>query len=109
MPSQEVYIDESLKLWRSWLGFRQYIPSKHHHFGVKLFVLCDCDSGYISDFTVYTIKDIELVHDADLGISESVVKTLLAPHLQKGHVFYIDNWYSSPNLFPYLPRGKYWC
>ncbi|KAJ8334055.1 hypothetical protein SKAU_G00413740 [Synaphobranchus kaupii] len=28
--------------------------------------------------------------------------TLLAPHLEKGHVLYVDNWYSSPMLFQHL-------
>ena len=37
-----------------------------------------------------------------LGVTGSVVKTLLTPHLQKAHVLFMENWYTSPNLFQYL-------
>ena len=41
-PYQNVCIDESLLLFKGRLSFKQYIPSKRHRFGVKLFILCDC-------------------------------------------------------------------
>lgn len=46
-PFQNVYIDESLLLFKGWLFFRQYIPSTRHWFGIKLLLLCDCETGYI--------------------------------------------------------------
>ena len=48
-PSKNLVIDESLVLWRGNIGFRQYIPSKRHRFGLKLFVLCDCKSIFLQD------------------------------------------------------------
>lgn len=45
-PFQKVVIDESLILFKGRLAFKQYIPSKHHCFGMKVFVLCDCETGY---------------------------------------------------------------
>ncbi|KAK4309138.1 hypothetical protein Pmani_000613 [Petrolisthes manimaculis] len=101
-PFQDLCVDESLMKWRGRLSFRQFLPLKRHRFGVKMFVLCDCDSGYISDFIVYTGKDTAIVEDLQLGVSGSVVKTLLTPHLQKAHIVYVDNWYTSPNLLHYL-------
>ena len=54
VPYQDLCIDESLLLWKGRLSFRQYIPSKRHRFGTKLFVLCDVLTGYIQDLIVYT-------------------------------------------------------
>ncbi|KAJ8333480.1 hypothetical protein SKAU_G00414880 [Synaphobranchus kaupii] len=41
IPYKDLCVDESLMLWKGRLGFRQYIPSKRHRFGIKFFVLCD--------------------------------------------------------------------
>lgn len=43
-PHQKLVIDESLCLWRGNIAIRQYIPSKRHRYGLKMFVLCDCRS-----------------------------------------------------------------
>lgn len=61
--------------------FIQYIPSKRHRFGIKFFLLCDCEAGYILDFIVYTgastnIKEFE---EADIGKTGNIVMTLLEP------------------------------
>ncbi|KIH44232.1 hypothetical protein ANCDUO_25748, partial [Ancylostoma duodenale] len=39
-PGKEVTIDESLVPFRGRIAFRQYIPSKRHKYGIKLFKLC---------------------------------------------------------------------
>ena len=49
-PFQNIVIDESLLLFKGRLSFRQYIPSKRHRFGVKFFVMVDCETGYILDY-----------------------------------------------------------
>ena len=105
-PYQDLCIDESLLLWRGRLGFRQYIPSKRHRYGIKLFVLCDVQTDYILDFIVYTGLTTDIEHEKVLGISGSVVKTFLRDYFQKYHVLYCDNWYSSPILFRYLFENK---
>jgi len=35
----------------------------------------------------------------NLGVSGSIVMTLMKPYLQKGHILYVDNWFTSPKLF----------
>ena len=59
-PFQKLVIDESLMLYKGRLTFKQYIPSKRSRFGIKLFVLCDCKTGTILDFIVYTGTDIDI-------------------------------------------------
>lgn len=103
-PYQNLVIDESLMLWKGRLSFRQYIPNKRNRFGIKLFVICDCLTGIVLDFIVYTGKGTDLDDDNSTndGLTAKVIKTLMKPYLNKGHVIYMDNWYSSPQLFSWL-------
>ncbi|UYV79753.1 hypothetical protein LAZ67_18000564, partial [Cordylochernes scorpioides] len=104
-PFQDVCIDESLVLFKGRFGFKQYIPSKRKRFGIKLFVLCYVETKYILDFIVYVGKGTE-IEDSDMGVSSSVITTLLQPYMNKGHSLWVDNWYSSPTLFNFLHQRQ---
>ena len=43
-----------------------------------------------------------MTHDTSLGLSGAVVQTLMEPYLDKNHVLFMDNWYSSHKLFEFL-------
>ena len=92
--------------WKGRLSFKQFIPSKRHRSGIKQFVLCDVLTGYVQDIIVYTGKSTDITMVTDLGMSGSVVTTLMQPFLGKGHVLHLDNWYSSPTLFHYLLKNQ---
>src|ERR1700722_7813348 len=64
-PYKNLCIDESMMVWKGRLNFKQYIPSKRHRFRVKLFVLCDCHSGFVLDFIIYTGQQIEVQLDSN--------------------------------------------
>ena len=102
-PFQKLAIDESLVLFKGRLAFKQYIPSKRHRFGIKLFVLCDAETGMVLDIVTYTGHGTDgVMRDDPLGVSGSVVKALLRPYLDSGHLLFTDNWYTSPSLALYL-------
>jgi hypothetical protein len=101
-PFQDLAIDESLILWKGRLVFKQYIPSKRHRFGVKLFEICDSETGYILGFIVYTGASTAIERTEKFGISGDIVLTLMKPYLNKNHILYVDNWYTSPILFKHL-------
>jgi hypothetical protein len=67
-PYQNLVIDESLMLWKGRLDFKQYVPSKRSRFGIKLYMLCDCRTGFILDFLVYTGLSTSVVRDNTLGV-----------------------------------------
>lgn len=48
-PFRKLCIDESLLLFKGQLGFKQFIPSKRSRFGIKTYLLCDCETGYVLD------------------------------------------------------------
>ena len=100
-PGKNLCIDESLMLWKGRLKFKQFLPLKRHRFGIKLFELVDCDTGFLLGFIIYTGADTEF-EKFDLGISGDIVAHFLKPYFYKGHVVYMDNWYSSPVLAEFL-------
>lgn len=91
-PMQKVVIDGSLVLFRGRLSFNQYIPSKRHRFGIKMFVLCDCETGYMLDFVIYTASDADIKKTDPLGFTGSVVNVLLERYFG---VQYTDNYYTA--------------
>ncbi|XP_020296816.1 piggyBac transposable element-derived protein 4-like [Pseudomyrmex gracilis] len=99
--AEKLCIDESLVLWKGRLSFKQYLPLKRHRFGIKLFKLVDCETGIILDFIIYTGVNTDF-EKFDLGVSGDVVAHMMRLYFNKGHILYIDNWYSSPKLAEFL-------
>ncbi|XP_050697765.1 piggyBac transposable element-derived protein 4-like [Eriocheir sinensis] len=94
-PFQKMVIDESLVLFKGRLSFKQYIPTKRHRFGIKLFVLCDCETGLVVDMSVYTGKDVDIPKVGKKnppGMSGAVVMKMMAPYIGEGRILYTDNW-----------------
>lgn len=106
VPYEKLCIDESLILFKGRLMFKQYIPSKRSRFGVKFFVLCDTKTDYIIDFIIYVGTNSDIQDEFNLGQSGAVVTTLLKDYFNKGHILYVDNWYTSPSLFSVLHTFK---
>lgn len=100
-PEKNLCIDESLLLWKGRLRFKQYIPLKRNRFGMKLFMIVDCKTGFVLGFVVYTGADTNY-QKFDLGVTGDIVAHFLQPYFHKGHVIYIDNWYTSPTLAEFL-------
>lgn len=105
-PNQHIAIDEGMVPWKGRLSFRQYLPNKPDKFGMKLYMLCDSETGYINLFDVYTGKDYDPnpereETEADEGHTYQVVVGLMkrAQVLNKGYMLFLDNYYSSPKLY----------
>ncbi|XP_063597902.1 piggyBac transposable element-derived protein 4-like [Penaeus indicus] len=105
-PFQDLCIDESLVLWRGRLVFRQYMPNKRHRFGLKLFLICDVETGIILDFILYTGAQTEVQVDSKFGFAGSIVNALIEPYLGKGHNLFTDSYYASPILFEHLQQNS---
>ncbi|XP_043473692.1 piggyBac transposable element-derived protein 4-like [Leptopilina heterotoma] len=101
IPGKNLCIDESLLLWKGRLKFKQYLPLKRNRFGIKLFELVDCQTGFILNFIVYTGENTDY-KKFGLGITGDIVAHFLKPYFGKGHVVYVDNWYSSAQLAEFL-------
>lgn len=107
-PYEYLCIDESLLLYKGRLFFKQYIPTKRSRFGIKSFIICDCKSGYILDFIIYSGKNSDVTDEVpSIGQSGNITLTLMKSYLGKGHTLITDNWYTSLHLYNLLhEKGK---
>ncbi|XP_069188109.1 piggyBac transposable element-derived protein 4-like [Procambarus clarkii] len=80
--------DRHDRLCKGQLAFKQYIPSKQHRFGLKLFVLCDCETGIVMDMILYSGTDVDIPAQDPCGFSGSVIKTLMKLLLNNGKVHF---------------------
>lgn len=97
-PYENITVDESLVLHKGRLSFKQYMPLKRARFGIKLFMIVDCSTGFFLNFLTYVGKKTPLAYQgyqSKIGASGRVVLTLMRPYVNKGHKLFIDNWYTS--------------
>ena len=99
-PSKNLSLDEGMVPWRGNLHFRVYNPDKPTKYGIKTYMLCDSENGYCSKLQIYTGKNNS--PPSAFGITYDLVMFMLHGYFGRGHVIYMDSYYSSPRLFFYL-------
>ncbi|XP_045124954.1 uncharacterized protein LOC123512593 isoform X2 [Portunus trituberculatus] len=104
-PSRNLMIDESQALFTSCLNNSLSIPSKKHDYEVKTYVLCDCNTGFVTDLLFYSSMISGFSRDCH-GTVGSIVKTLVAPLYGRGHTLFVSDWCSNPKLFHFLHTKK---
>ena len=106
---QMVCIDEQLVPFKGKSQMKQYIPSKPHKWGYKIFALCDT-AGILYNFEVYTGKISPVEGEPDLGASSNIVLHL-AKSIPEGlnNLLYFDNWFTSIPLVVHLAKKNIYC
>ncbi|KAI4476280.1 PREDICTED: piggyBac transposable element-derived protein 4-like isoform X1 [Polistes canadensis] len=97
LPGPEIVVDETIVPWRGRLIFRQYIPTKSHKYGIKLFKLCSTE-GYTWTIKIYAGGDICGINQTCGIIPENVCIELINKLLNEGRTLFIDNFYASYEL-----------
>jgi hypothetical protein len=87
--------------------FKQYIPKKRKLFGIKIFKLCDA-TGYMYDMKVYLAKD-RLCTAQHVTATHATVIELTRKIQGRVHKLYMDNIFSSPELFNDLVTKQIYC
>ena len=87
--------------------FKQYIPKKHKRFGIKIFKLWD-STGYTYDMKVYLGKDRQRTAQ-HVTATHATVTELIRTTEGRGHKLYMDNFFSSPELFDDLANKQIYC
>lgn len=99
-PKRCESIDEQMVAFKGRLSFKQYLPAKPTKWGMKAFVLSESNNGYGSDWLL-SIGWKKASGDA--ADSQGTKKAVhLIKNLQPGHIIYMDNYNSSPELFSKL-------
>lgn len=100
-----VSIDETMIKFKGRLFWKQYIPTKPKaKWGIKVWSLCDAETGFLMKFRVYVGKEGEQGNPK--GLAFKVVDELLEDLKNKGHILYVDNFYSGVPLFDHLRENK---
>ena len=86
-----VIVDEQLIPFRGRCSFKQYMPSKPDKYGMKLFLLCDCLTGYTFNGKPYLGRQ-------ENQMESDVVKILSSPFHFSGINITIDTWFTSSQL-----------
>lgn len=77
VPEKSIAIDEKLVLFKGGMAFKQYTPSKHARFGIRMIPLCNT-SEYYYETSVYVKKAREpLPMTEELGAAGAIVVHLL--------------------------------
>ena len=82
------------------MSFRQFIANKPIRFGIKVWMLADSESKYIYKQQLYIGRNPG--ERAEVGLAARVVKELCSGLVGFGHHLYIDNFYTSVDLYQYL-------
>lgn len=98
-PSRNLSVDETLVKFKGRLSWRQYMRDKPARFGLKEFTLADSENGYVLDINVYTGKECG---QESKGLAQRVVLKLVEPFYGLGYNIFMDNYYTSVQLFEKL-------
>ena len=97
-PEKELAVDESLIAFKGRSSMGQYMPQKPHKWGLKAWVLSESSTGYCYNWSLYMGRK----ERAEVGLSTAVVMQLCDVVKDAGHHVYMDNFFSSPELFQSL-------
>ena len=90
------------------LSFCQYMPAKPMKYGIKVWVAADSENGYVANMSIYQGSENgrTYVH----GQGYDVVMSMVKPFLNKRHHLFLDNFFSTPQLFEHLlVQDTYTC
>ena len=104
---RDLSYDEGCCPYKGRIVFRCYNPSKPAKWHIKIFEVSDARTGYVVAFEIYTGKNktacannADVLDPASTQTTKVVVGLLQKGNLLgKGHHVYMDNYYSSPDLF----------
>ena len=68
------------------------MPSKPNRYGIKIWILADCETSYVYNAEIYMGKT---GHLPEIGLAQRVVKNLSRPLHQHGRNITMDNFFSS--------------
>jgi hypothetical protein len=92
-PSQHLALDEAMVAYKGRSPIKQYIPSKPHKWGYKIWCLSSDD--YLLHFEIYAGKEGA---PSDAGATVDTVLRMTTAYQQQRYILYTDNWFTSPAL-----------
>ena len=95
-PERNLAVDEQMIGTKCRVSCIQYMPAKPKKFGIKLWALCESSSGYCLQFKYIKAKSLTRQKKV---LSHRVVMDLAQHYFHANYHIYMDNFYTSPDLF----------
>ena len=109
VPFCHLSLDEGMIPTKNRLSFKQYIKDKPICWGIKTFLLCDSENGYIVNAEVYTGKKQDPTTVVNLGVTGNLVARMTEGYAGQYYSIYTDRFYTSVQLAEYLLSEKKIC
>ena len=104
-PTQHLALDEAMVAYKGRSPIKQYIPSKPHRWGYKIYCLASED--YLLHFEVYEGKEDD---PSESGATYDTVIRMTQQYQNQQLILFTDNWFTSPTLMNALKeRGIRMC
>ncbi|MDR3546658.1 MAG: transposase, partial [Candidatus Pacebacteria bacterium] len=103
IPTQELTLDEAMAAFKGRSPIKQYIPSKPHKWGYKIY--CMSSEDYLLRFEIYVGAEERSAE----GATFDTVMRMTRGYEEKGHVLYMDNWFTSPAVLDALQQKGIRC
>ncbi|XP_065844140.1 piggyBac transposable element-derived protein 4-like [Oscarella lobularis] len=100
--AKNITVDEAMIPYKGRWSIKQYMKDKPTKWGIKVYVLADALTGYIWNFFIYVGKAAAQGVEPVEGLCSRAVLDLVDDCHYKGHVLFVDNYYTSPYLFEKL-------
>ncbi len=105
IPTQHLSLDEAMVAYKGRSPIKQYIPSKPHKWGYKIYCLASED--YLLHFEVYEGKEND---PSESGATYDTVIRMTQQYQNQQLILFTDNWFTSPTLMNALKqRGIRMC
>ena len=105
IPTQHLALDEAMVAYKGRSSIKQYIPSKPHKWGYKIYCLASED--YLLHFEVYEGKEDD---PSESGATYDTVIRMTQQYQNQQLILFTDNWFTSPTLMNALKqRGIRMC
>ena len=98
-PEKEISIDESMVPFKGHVIFKQHMSQKPVKFGIKLWMLCESETGYCSKFDVYVGKEAGAANNGVIGKTGTIVTRLCRGFEHRGYKLSVDNFHTGVPLF----------
>ena len=98
-PGREIAIDETTIAFKERVSCKMYNPQKPTKWGLRVYVLADSETGYVSVFQPYYGKETtDVLNRLDLPFTSRIVlhlvEELLAKSTGTGYHLYTDRFYT---------------
>ena len=104
-PTQHLTLDEAMAAYKGRATNKQYIPSKPHKWGYKIY--CLASENYLLHFQVYEGKELDPSME---GATYDTVMRMVQQYQDQQLVLFTDSWFTSPTLLNALQqRGIRLC